>query len=84
MRPHIVKLEQGMITRAGNQPRIRQMLPGIVDLLHQSGSLVLVEGIETEEQAFIAIESDVDFVQGYFFAKPTTDLETVSSCTHDF
>ena len=84
MRPHIVKLEQGMITRAGHQPRIRQMLPGIVSLLHQSGSLVLVEGIETEEQAFIAIESDVDFVQGYFFAKPTTDLEAVSACTHDF
>jgi len=84
MHPHIVKLEQGMITRAGNQPRIRQMLPGIVDLLHQSGSLVLVEGIETEEQAFIAIESDVDFVQGYFFAKPTTDLNSVASCSHDF
>lgn len=84
MRPHIVKLEQGMITRAGYQPRIRQMLPGIVSLLHQSGSLVLVEGIETEEQAIIAIESDVDFVQGYFFAKPTTDLEAVTSCTHDF
>ncbi|WP_051284190.1 EAL domain-containing protein [Desulforegula conservatrix] len=84
MHPHIVKLEQGMITRAGNQPRIRQMLPGIVDLLHQSGSLVLVEGIETEEQAFIAIESDVDFVQGYFFAKPTTNLETVALSSHDF
>lgn len=84
MRPHIVKLEQGMITRAGSQPRIRQMLPGIVSLLHQSGALVLVEGIETEEQAVIAIESDVDFVQGYFFAKPTNDLEAVASCTHNF
>lgn len=84
MRPHIVKLEQGMIKRADEQPRIRRMLPGIVDLLHQSGSLVLVEGIETVEQAIIALESDVDFVQGYFFARPTTDLDTASLCRHDF
>lgn len=84
MRPHIVKLEQGMIKRADEQAGIRRMLPGIVDLLHQSGALVLVEGIETVDQAIIALESDVDFVQGYFFARPTMDLAAASSYTHDF
>jgi hypothetical protein len=29
-----------------------------------------MEGIETEHQAMIAVESDVDFVQGYFFSRP--------------
>jgi EAL domain-containing protein (putative c-di-GMP-specific phosphodiesterase class I) len=84
MRPHIVKLEQGMIQRADRQASVRRMLPGIVELLHQSGALVLAEGIETVEQAVIMLESDVDFVQGYFFAKPVMDFKAAPLCSHDF
>lgn len=72
--PHIVKLERGMIARAGKEPRTRRMLPGIVSLLHQAGALVLVEGIETEEEARIAMAADADLVQGYFFGKPDGNM----------
>ena len=72
--PQIVKLDRSMIVRAVQQTNIRQLFPSIVSLLHQAGALVLVEGIEDEEQALIAMDSDVDFVQGYHFSKPTTDL----------
>lgn len=84
MKPHIVKLEQGMIKRADEQASVRRMLPGIVDLLHQSGALVLAEGIETVDQAIIALESDIDFVQGYLFAKPLMDFKAATLCSHDF
>ena len=72
--PHIVKLDRSMIVRAAQQKNIRQLFPSIVSLLHQTGALVLVEGIENGEQALIAMDSDVDFVQGYYFAKPSTNL----------
>ncbi|HXS16061.1 MAG TPA: EAL domain-containing protein, partial [Polyangiaceae bacterium] len=39
-------------------------------LVHEVGCLVVMEGIETEHQAMIAVESDVDFVQGYYFSRP--------------
>ncbi len=68
--PQIVKLDRSIILRASEQKKIRKLLPSIVSLIHQAGSLVLIEGIETEYQSMIAMESDVDFVQGYFFAKP--------------
>ncbi len=68
--PHVVKLDRSMIDQAARDNKIRDLFPGMVSLLHQAGSLVLVEGIETEEQAIIAMDSDADFVQGYFFAKP--------------
>lgn len=68
--PHIVKLDRSIIARASKVNTIRRMLPGIVSLLHQSGVLVLIEGIETEDQAMMAMESNADFVQGFFFAKP--------------
>lgn len=68
--PHIVKLDRTIIARAGREARTRRMLPGIISLLHQAGSLVLVEGIEREEEARIAMESDADMVQGYYFGRP--------------
>lgn len=71
LNPEIVKLDRSMIVNAAEQPKIRRLLPEIVSLLHQAGSLILIEGVETEEQAMIAMECDVDFVQGFYFAKPT-------------
>jgi EAL domain-containing protein (putative c-di-GMP-specific phosphodiesterase class I) len=72
--PHIVKLDRSIIARASRINKIRRMLPGIVSLLHQSGVLVLIEGIEKEDQAVMALESNADFVQGFFFAKPVIPL----------
>ncbi|WP_084691779.1 EAL domain-containing protein [Desulfobacter vibrioformis] len=76
LKPDIVKLDRSFLTRANNNRKIQNLFPGIVSLLHQAGSLVLMEGIETQAQAqaLIAIESDVDFVQGFYFARPFTDL----------
>ncbi len=71
--PDIVKLDRAMLTEACENPRVRQLLPGIVSLLHEAGCLVVFEGIETPEQALIALESDIDFVQGYLFSRPSEE-----------
>jgi EAL domain-containing protein (putative c-di-GMP-specific phosphodiesterase class I) len=84
LKPNIVKLDRSMLLRASAQPDIRQLFQGIVSLIHQAGSLVLVEGIETEAEALIAMESDADFVQGYFFSKPHHDLKKLSSSLPPF
>ena len=73
-----------MIRKASEQKRIRNLLPAIVDLLHQAGSLVLMEGIETMEQAMIAMDCDVDFVQGFFFAEPSMDYPSLSKTSPSF
>ena len=78
LKPDIVKLDRSFLVKADKQEAIRSLLPGIVSLLHQAGSLVLLEGIETRDQALIALESDVDFVQGFFFCRPFTDFSTSS------
>lgn len=59
-----MKLDRSLALRASNDPKARQILNGIVGLLHQSGCLVLLEGVETHDQAMIAIDAGVDFVQG--------------------
>ncbi|MBF0310850.1 MAG: EAL domain-containing protein, partial [Magnetococcales bacterium] len=67
----IVKLDRSMVSNATRHPKARRVLPGLVELLHETNCLVLMEGIETEEEALIALESDVDLVQGFHFARPS-------------
>lgn len=74
LRPHIVKLDQTFAVQAYQSRKVRRMLSSLVDLLHEAGSLVLLEGIETEDQALIAVDSGIDFVQGYFFGRPSPKL----------
>ncbi len=71
IRPDIVKLDRSMVEQASQTPLVRRILPGLVSLLHEAECLVVLEGIETEEQALVAMESDADFVQGYYFAEPS-------------
>lgn len=82
--PDIVKLDRQILNRATDDKRARQILNGIVSLLHQSGCLVLLEGVETREQAMIAIDGGVDFVQGFFFSRPSIELSDVMSSVTDF
>ena len=69
--PHIVKLDRSIVTQAAASRTVRRIVPNLVNLIHEAGSLVLMEGIETEEEALIALDSDIDLVQGYYFARPS-------------
>lgn len=72
--PHIVKLDRSIIVQAANNTTARRVLPSLVSVIHEAGSMVLIEGVETEEQALLAMQADVDFVQGYYFSPPRETL----------
>lgn len=70
IRPDVVKLDRSFAARASEDRAVCRLLPQIVSILHEAGTLVLLEGIETLEQARIAMDSNVDFGQGWYFAHP--------------
>jgi EAL domain-containing protein (putative c-di-GMP-specific phosphodiesterase class I) len=70
IRPDVVKLDCSFAARAAVDRSVRRLLPQIVSILHEAGTLVLLEGIETLEQAKIAVDAHIDFGQGWFFAHP--------------
>ncbi|RDK00975.1 bifunctional diguanylate cyclase/phosphodiesterase [Paraburkholderia lacunae] len=73
IRPDIVKLD-GELIRA-TSPRTEQpILPKLVSLLHLAGMLVVVEGVETTEELILAVESNVDFAQGYLLGRPAAEM----------
>src|SRR5436190_6437202 len=70
LKPDIIKLDRQMISHAAQDPAARRGLVGISALLHEVGALVLAEGIETEEEARVVVQSEVDLLQGYYFQRP--------------
>lgn len=70
IRPDVVKLDRSFAVRAATDRSTRRLLPQIVGILHEAGTLVLLEGIETLDQARIAMDANVDFGQGWFFGRP--------------
>lgn len=72
--PDIVKLDRSVITQAAQNRTVARVLPNLVNLIHESGSLALIEGVETENEALIAMDSGIDFVQGFYFGRPSEEL----------
>lgn len=70
LKPDIIKLDRQMVAQAAQDPAARRGLLGIAGLLHEIGALVLAEGIETEEEARVVVQAEVDLLQGYFLQRP--------------
>lgn len=68
--PLIVKIDRSLLTNAEKHQRARLLLHSLVRMIRESGSLVLLEGIENEAQARIALDTEADLVQGFLFARP--------------
>lgn len=75
IRPDIVKLDRSIIVQAEENPFVRRVFPNLVGLIHESGSLALSEGIETEAQAIVAMDAGIDLVQGYLLGKPHASID---------
>ncbi|MEO5351109.1 MAG: EAL domain-containing protein [Magnetococcus sp. YQC-3] len=74
LRPDIVKLNRLWLENAARSGRAKRMLAKLVSLVHASGALLLMEQIETEEEAFMAMRLEADFVQGSFWGTYDAEL----------
>jgi EAL domain-containing protein (putative c-di-GMP-specific phosphodiesterase class I) len=79
--PDMVKFSSVLINNAVSQPRSRSLLSKLVHLMHEAGALVVEEGVESEDEVRIALESGCDLVQGYFVAPPAAAPETDETIT---
>lgn len=72
----IVKIEKNFIKTCVTDRR-KQMLRDIITLIHNAGSKVICEGIETQEQQEILQNMNCDMMQGYYHARvlPVSECE---------
>jgi EAL domain-containing protein (putative c-di-GMP-specific phosphodiesterase class I) len=73
--PDFVKLDRNIIQEAEYDPNLRKALPKLVDLIRDFGAQPVIEGIETQKQFDIALESGSTLLQGYFLGHPVRAKE---------
>ncbi|ACX96012.1 diguanylate phosphodiesterase [Halothiobacillus neapolitanus c2] len=79
----IVKLDRSLIVESEHSYRAQRTLPSLVAMIHEAGSMVLQEGIETPKQLAIALNSGADLLQGFGLAKPAL-LDQKETFDRDF
>ena len=73
LQPDIVKLDRSLTMRAAHDVRAGRVVAQMVSLLHECGALVLMEGVEDEAAALLAMDADADLVQGWHFGRPQAE-----------
>ena len=58
-----------------NDPRSRLMADTIIPFFHKLGQQVVAEGIESREQAELALRCGADRIQGFYYARPMPESE---------
>jgi EAL domain-containing protein (putative c-di-GMP-specific phosphodiesterase class I) len=72
--PDYVKFDGSIIQQAETNTRMQKMLPKLVEIVHDSGGLVIVEGVETESQLELARLAGANLAQGYLLGRPDSAL----------
>jgi len=69
-RPDVIKIDRSLISGVREDFYKQETLKSLVNLSRRIGALVVAEGIETEAEAFVALELGADLLQGYFLSRP--------------
>lgn len=70
LKPDIIKLDISIIRDIDSDFFKQEVARSLIKLSHNTGSLVIAEGIETEDEALKMLELNADILQGFFLAKP--------------
>jgi EAL domain-containing protein (putative c-di-GMP-specific phosphodiesterase class I) len=77
VQPNIIKIDRGIVNGLEDDYFKREIFDICVLLAHRIGAIVVAEGIETEAQAFEAVNRGADLLQGYYLAKPQEFSDTL-------
>jgi EAL domain-containing protein (putative c-di-GMP-specific phosphodiesterase class I) len=70
LEPDAVKLDMSLIRGIDRAPTKRRMVHALASLCRELGTPLVAEGVETQAELDILIDLGVDWLQGYFFARP--------------
>ena len=79
-----VKMDRSFVAGLTTDPRAAAVARGLINLVHQLGSTVTAEGVETERQLAFLKAHSCDRVQGYYASRPLAPEAFVELLTSDF
>jgi diguanylate cyclase (GGDEF)-like protein len=81
LRPDVVKLDMSLV-RGLPGARAAAITAGVRSYAERTGSVILAEGIETEEQERLAAVFGATYGQGYYYGRPAPLPATVTTASH--
>lgn len=66
----VVKIDRSLTKQIRLNPKQRALLYSIVEVAKINALMVVVEGVETEEDRTLIAASGVQYIQGFYYAKP--------------
>lgn len=66
----IYKIDRSLLLLCEQSPQYQIVITNIVSALQDLGRIVLIEGIETEEQSLMALSMGVTIHQGFLYSRP--------------
>jgi EAL domain-containing protein (putative c-di-GMP-specific phosphodiesterase class I) len=84
LQPDVVKVARDLVKAAGVDGAARDRLCETVATIHAFGAAAVLEGVETRAEAEVALQTGAGFVQGYYFARPSTQGADEARATRCF
>ncbi|MTI79506.1 MAG: GGDEF domain-containing protein [Firmicutes bacterium] len=79
LRPDYIKIDRSLIKNIHQDPIKEALVETFVTFSKKINSILIGEGIETEEELKTIMKLGVDYVQGFYLAKPNNPLPNISS-----
>lgn len=76
LKPDIVKIDRYFISQLHTDPTKRAFVQNIVALANATGSKIVAEGIETQEELLLCQELGADYGQGFLLGRPAAKIES--------
>lgn len=78
--PNIIKIDHYLITGIHESTKKQMLLDSISTFCRKMSSLVVAEGIETEEELETVLKMKIDLAQGFYLQRPSDGLEECDPC----
>lgn len=82
MMPHIVKIDRSFTALAMSNDYENELLIHIINMVHNLGIKIVVEGVENEEEDNRIRELGADYIQGFFYGRPCPSDEFMEKFIH--
>jgi EAL domain-containing protein (putative c-di-GMP-specific phosphodiesterase class I) len=70
VKPDILKADRSLVHDIHNNYYKQEVLKSLVKLSEKIGGWIIVEGVEKQEEAIVALDLGADMLQGFYFARP--------------
>ncbi len=76
---HTIKFDKSILKSSIENEMVAEVIATMIDSFKKRGYRVLIEGVETKDNLEFCIKQGYEYVQGYYFSKPTsvTGLEEI-------